>query len=175
MNRTLRPPQLQPGQKFHRYTVLSHRGVSKHHKHIYLCRCECGVERIVVGASLVNGHQKSCGCWKRDYARERLATIHKLVPGGKKSAEYIAWINMKMRCAQHSPKRRWYADRGISVCKEWANSFAAFLDDMGPRPSSELRIYRIDNSKGYEPGNCRWATMKEQCNNRRPRSRRKLR
>src|SRR6266487_506032 len=84
---------------------------------------------------------------------------------------YRSWANMLDRCKS---KRRSdyprYGGRGIRVCRRWRD-FARFLEDLGPRPPG-LQLDRIDNSRGYEPGNCRWATPKQQANNRRPRRRR---
>jgi hypothetical protein len=93
---------------------------------------------------------------------------------GNRTATYNSWVDMKKRCS--NPKHKNYADyggRGISVCEAWSNSFASFLADMGERPDG-LTLDRIDNSKGYEPGNCRWATRVAQARNRRVRKDSKL-
>ncbi len=74
---------------------------------------------------------------------------------------------MRIRVTSDDPqKARVYKDRGITICDRW-QSFASFLADMGPRPSPAHTIDRLDNALGYQPGNCRWATAKEQGQNRR--------
>lgn len=80
---------------------------------------------------------------------------------------YRSWENMKARCNnKNHPKYERYGGRGISVCERWLNSFQKFYEDMGD-PEKGLTLDRIDNEKGYFPGNCRWATMKQQTRNTR--------
>lgn len=84
------------------------------------------------------------------------------------SVEYSAWHTMKQRCNSKAHKAYpLYGGRGIKVCDEWNDSFESFYEHMGPRPSDKHTLDRIDNEKGYEPGNCRWVTMLEQSSNRR--------
>ncbi len=75
--------------------------------------------------------------------------------------EYRRWVYMKHRCRKN-PK---YVNQGITVCDRWERDFTAFYTDMGPLPSPKHSIDRIDGTKGYEPGNCRWATYFEQSQN----------
>ncbi len=82
--------------------------------------------------------------------------------------EYRHWVNMKSRCNyKHGPYERLYQSRGITICDRWNESFDAFFEDVGPRPSPEHSIDRIDVNGNYEPGNVRWATHVEQCRNTR--------
>jgi hypothetical protein len=88
--------------------------------------------------------------------------------GLTKSTEYGSWCAMKARCCNpKTPHFHLYGGRGITVCDRWLNSFENFLADMGAKPSKAHSLDRIDNSRGYEPGNCRWATGTMQCRNRR--------
>lgn len=86
----------------------------------------------------------------------------------KHRVEYNCWRNMIARCSDPDHSLfSYYGGRGIVVCDRWLSSFPAFLLDVGPKPSAELSLDRINNNGNYEPGNCRWATRSQQIQNRR--------
>jgi hypothetical protein len=135
----------------------------------WVCRCDCGREAIRDGRSLRHGHQPSCGCRKITALRERFIT-HGCTrgPNGQLTPEYQAWRGMKTRCLNpNHHKFPGYGGRGIRICDEWLADFAAFLRHIGPRPSPEMSVDRIDVNGHYEPGNVRWATPAQQRANRR--------
>ncbi len=88
--------------------------------------------------------------------------------GENKTPEYKTWTAIIERCHnQRSKHFKKYGARGLTVCERWRDSFVDFFSDMGRRPSSDYSIERVNNERGYEPGNCKWATRIEQANNKR--------
>lgn len=153
------------GEKFGRWTVLKNAGKNKYGALLVDCECECGVRKKIRGSHLTAGKILSCGCYQEEEKIKRM-TIHGHTIGGH-TDEYRIWAKMRVRCTdKNSPDYHNYGGRGIIICKEWEN-YINFYNDMGERPSKEHSIDRIDNDKGYFPGNCKWSTKKEQANNRR--------
>lgn len=130
----------------------------------WLCQCSCGsAPFLVCSKELKNGESTSCGCFKDDFHRDRL-TVH----GMRWTPEYKAWQLIKNRC--NNPKSRdyqFYGGRGIRLNDTWLNSFEEFYAHLGPRPTAQHSVDRINTNGNYEPGNVRWATSKEQNRNRR--------
>lgn len=150
------------GRIFGRLTVISHAG-KRGEKNCWLCRCECGVQKVIMGESLRSGRAESCGCLNLEMVVAR-STTH----GKTHTSEFHIWTGIIQRCTD--PNSRAFADyggRGITVCERWRNSFEAFLEDVGPRPTSGHTIERKDNALSYDKDNCEWATRVAQNNNTR--------
>lgn len=136
------------------------------YKNLY--RCVCGGEFQAQPSDVRRGFVSSCGCWNVSKIKER-RTKHGF-SGVNAGSEYRTWKNIRQRCTNPNVKHYLnYGGRGIKMCPRWLGSFENFYADMGPKPSPKLSIDRINNDGDYEPGNCRWATAKEQVANQRPR------
>lgn len=162
------------GQRFIKLVVLEEVGLSPRGHRLCYARCDCGRTVTVRAAALKAGGRKSCGCLLAPGGASRLAaakkkTIHGESRAGKKTPEWNTWWGVIKRCEDpsHSSYDR-YGGAGIKICPRWRASYLAFLEDMGRKPTPRHTIDRIDNEKGYEPSNCRWASYKEQRANQRP-------
>lgn len=163
------------------WALARHSARTAQNGHSYwLCRCNCGTERLVYAGTLKNGASKSCGCHRSEVSKV-LAKKH-LGKGnggatrthgefGGKTPEYRTWVGIRWRCRpSNDEKTPGYGGRGIRVCNRWNDpkkGYRNFLADMGRRPSPSHSLDRINVNKGCSPDNCRWATAEVQMNNRR--------
>lgn len=152
------------GQRFGKLVV--EQSFSKNHRGYSICRCDCGNRFVTRNDGLKSGETVSCGCYNRDRARRG---DNRRTHGQAGKPLYKSWQNMKNRC--YNKKVRQYKDyggRGITVCDEWRDSFAAFESwAMSSGYKNGLTVDRIDNDGNYCPENCRWITKQEQQSNKR--------
>jgi hypothetical protein len=149
------------GNIYNRLTVVKYVGVSKHNKKIFLFKCICGNECEKIIGDVKSGRTKSCGCLNK----ENKGRTPILNPR-QKNPLYPIWNNMMARCYNEKSSSYYnYGKLGITVCDDWHN-FDNFCKSVGLRPSKKHSIDRINNYGNYEPNNCRWATHKEQCRNK---------
>jgi len=142
-------------------TIKGDVGKNKHGSRTWLCVCECGNE-VVKSSSELHQGLKSCSraCGIADSNRGRARH------GMWDTKVYRTWASMKDRCTNPRASHwKRYGGRGITVCTEWIESFEKFYEHVGDPPTEAHTIDRMDNERGYEPGNVRWATRKEQSNN----------
>ena len=153
------------GKRFGRLIGVSRTGSDNEGLALWLFKCDCGGQVVATGSRVKRGRTQSCGCMRADEtakSNKEKKTTH----GESTSVEYRIWGHMLERCENQKHKSfPRYGGRGIIVCSRWAD-FSNFLLDMGRRPSPSHSIDRINNDGNYEPGNCRWATPKEQGRNR---------
>lgn len=147
------------GQRFGRLVAEEYQGVNRHGHALWLCKCDCGNTKIVTACGLKTDTQ-SCGCLHKERFRRR---IHGGTSGGRHERLHNIWRGMRERC--NNPRNisyKWYGQKGVKVCREWQDDYAAFREwAITNGYSDSLTIDRIDSNGNYEPNNCRWLTQAE--------------
>jgi hypothetical protein len=159
------------GHTFGRLIVLKEDEEAKSHTR-WICKCTCGVKKSIRGDKLRNNFTKSCGCFMKEAQKDPSKRNPKTHGEGHLNhGEYKTWLGMRERCyckTNHAYNN--YGGRGIKICDRWlaieGKGYINFLEDMGRKPNKSFSLDRINNDGNYEPTNCRWATPKQQANNK---------
>jgi hypothetical protein len=151
------------GQRFGRWTILRRSKNSRWGRTQWLCRCDCGRTKIIVGNSLKNRVTNSCGCLRVDLIKETFTT-HGQAGKGRQTKTYRCWKGM---FSLHQWPSKWkdYGGRGITICRRW-HKFENFFVDMGESPHG-MSLDRKDNDKGNTTNGIRWTTPSQQRQNQR--------
>jgi hypothetical protein len=163
------------GRRFGRLLAVEYDHSDARGRAFWKCDCDCGEAAITSGKDMLQGKIESCGCLRRE-----VTAAQKKTHGESRTLLYRVWRAMIRRCDRpNDADWKSYGGRGITVCSRWRNDFAAWRDDMGPKPTPKHSIDRRDNDGGYwcgkcpeciargRPFNCRWATQTEQMQNTR--------
>lgn len=157
------------GKKFGRLTVIERAENGKHGDSRWLCLCECGNSKVILGSHLKRGKIRSCGCFQKEFL-EKCRTKH----GKRHTKLYGIWAGIKRRCYNKNEKTyKHYGGRGIKMCDEWLNNFEEFYKWAMENGYSDkankyqCTIDRINNNDDYKPSNCRWVDQKKQNSNKR--------
>jgi hypothetical protein len=151
------------GRRFGMLVAVRHVTSDKAGNALWECRCDCGRRSNVLSKDLKSGNTKSCGCYRKRFAKTHGATA-------ENAPDYERWKSMKRRCTNpHDKYYHRYGGRGIKIFDAWLHDFGAFRDyiqSLQHYGEAGYTLDRIDNLKNYEPGNLKWSTPKEQANNR---------